>query len=377
MQYMAVRIIKKSWWVDIRFARQRYRRRSPENTRAGAVAYEALLRGRLVRGESVDIESVKKTPKFRGYAESWLNTYVINNNKPSEQDKKESILRIHLNPFFGKISIDKITTHKVEVYKATKIKKYNPKTINNQLAVLGKCLRCAYDELEIETKFPEIKPNKLIDPTFTYLSEEECSLLLKHADEIWKDMILVALKTGLRLGELLALDWNDINLESKVISVRRSMYKGSPGPTKSHKVRAVSLTEDVVKVLSVRSNKKGYVFPDEKGEALKDHRAARNIHRICDLAGIRRVRWHVLRHSFSSHLAMAGVSMRIIQDLLGHSSSRMTMRYVHLSPHTFEDAINKLNLTDFNELFGHYVGNQDKVRVKTKKRKHDSWSNFR
>ncbi|MCD4761941.1 hypothetical protein K8R32_03185, partial [bacterium] len=124
---MAVRIIKKSWWVDIRFARQRYRRRSPENTRAGAVAYEALLRGRLVRGESVDIESVKKTPKFRGYAESWLNTYVINNNKPSEQDKKESILRIHLNPFFGKISIDKITTHKVEVYKATKIKKYNPK----------------------------------------------------------------------------------------------------------------------------------------------------------------------------------------------------------------------------------------------------------
>jgi integrase len=366
---MCVTTIKGAYWVDIHWGGTRYRRKSPVNSKAGARTFEAKLRTRLFNGEGIDGKKrAKAIPAFEEYAKSWMATYVVNNNKISEQEKKESLLRIHLNPFFGKMKINEITTHKVELYKASKVKEYNPKTINNMLAVFGRCLRCAFEELEIETKLPKIQLNKTTDPPFDYLTIEESNTLLKHADGVWQNMILVALKSGLRLGELLALDWHDINFVSRIITVRRSMYKGSPGPTKSHKVRVVSLADDVIKVLATKKNKSGYVFKNKDGNPVKDHTAARNIHRICKLAGLRLVRWHVLRHTFASHLAEAGVSMRVIQDSLGHSSLKMTMRYAHLSPHTFESAINKLKINNFDEIFGHQMGTKQTVLANKKAR---------
>jgi integrase len=375
---MSTRLFRKSWWIDFRYGGRRYRKRSPVNTKAGAEIYEAQLRNRLLMGESIDIKKPpKKIPTFEEYSKGWLATYVVNNNKISEQEKKESILRIHLNPFLGKLPFNEITTHKVELFKASKVACYNPKTINNMLAVMGKCLRCAYEEYELESKLPKIQLMKTTDPDFDYLSIEESELLLKYANGVWQDMILVALKAGLRLGELLALDWNDLNFVSKIITVRRSMYKGSPGSTKTHKVRVVSMTDDIIRVLGTKKDKAGYVFKDSSGDPIKDHTAARNIHRICKLANIRLVRWHVLRHTFASHLAMAGTPMRVIQDSLGHTTQKMTMRYAHLSPHTFENEIKKLNITNFENVFGQQVGNKKKELVKIKKRESDIISNTR
>lgn len=376
---MSVRKIRNTWWIDIHFNGLRYRRKSPDSSRASATAYEAYLRNRLAKGKPIDKQAEdKKIPKFNEYSKDWLKTYVRNNNKISEQEKKESVIRIHLNPVFGKLPINKITTHKIELFKAKKFNEgYKPKSINNFLATLGKCLRCAYEDFELNERLPKIKLNKVHDIRIDYLSIEESELLLRHADGVWKDMILIALKTGLRLGELLALDWNDVNFESKIITVRRSMYKGIPGPTKTYKVRVVSMTDDVLWVLFIKRKKEGYVFTDERGEALKDHRAERNIHRICKLAGMRLFRWHTLRHTFASHLAMAGVPMRVIQDLMGHGSEKMTMRYAHLSPHTFESAINKLKINNFEDIFGHYTVNTSRKLAKIKKRKLEHDSNLR
>src|SRR6266545_2229278 len=101
---MAVRIIKQSWWVDFRFNHARYRKRSPENSRAGALAYEATLRHKLARGESVeqtpDIASQQQA--FEQFAWQWFEEYAVSNNKPSEQRNKRIILRSSLVPFFGK-----------------------------------------------------------------------------------------------------------------------------------------------------------------------------------------------------------------------------------------------------------------------------------
>src|SRR5712692_5754174 len=116
---MAVRLIKKSWWVDFHFAQKRYRRRSPESTRAGALAYEATLRQRLARGEPIDRSThvTEQEQGFERFAEQWFEEYVIPNNKYSEQRTKKYLLKAFLIPFFGKMQIARITAHDIERYK--------------------------------------------------------------------------------------------------------------------------------------------------------------------------------------------------------------------------------------------------------------------
>lgn len=100
---MSVRKIKNSWWVDFTFNRRRYRKRSPENSRAGAAAYEIVLRQHLARGEPInDIgPRASETETFKSFSETWFEDYVRPNNKYSEQRTKRYVLSAALVPFSG------------------------------------------------------------------------------------------------------------------------------------------------------------------------------------------------------------------------------------------------------------------------------------
>jgi len=115
---MAVRKDKNSWWIDFRFNRARYRKRSPVNSRAGAQTYEATLRQRLARGESIDDPTPKPEMTFGQFAPNWFETYVKANNKYSEQYGKQKILAASLVPFFGNMALSEIATRQVELFKA-------------------------------------------------------------------------------------------------------------------------------------------------------------------------------------------------------------------------------------------------------------------
>jgi hypothetical protein len=95
---MAVRKIKDSWWIDLRFLGRRYRQRSPEKSKAGASAYELQIRHKLARGENPFeiIEGEVKNKTFEKFAWEWFDTYVKSNNKISEINGKKSILNAHL-----------------------------------------------------------------------------------------------------------------------------------------------------------------------------------------------------------------------------------------------------------------------------------------
>src|SRR5216683_2256455 len=115
---MAVRKIKKSWWVDIHFDGRRYRKRSPDNTRQGALAYELLLRRKLARGEPIKNEKQCKDQTLAEFAATWLEDYVRPNNKYSEQLAKKYVLSASLIPFFGCKPVGEIKSHDIERYKA-------------------------------------------------------------------------------------------------------------------------------------------------------------------------------------------------------------------------------------------------------------------
>ena len=345
---MAVRKIKKSWWVDLTFNDRRYRKRCPDNSRSGALAYEALLRRRLASGEA--LEQTEKQPHrnvlLKDFARRWFDEYVIPNNKFSEQRIKRYTLDSALIPFFGRMAIDEIRAHHIEKYKALRIKEgLANKTVKNHLTVLSKCLASAYSWLEIPTKPPEIPWPKCPPPQTDYLSPDECEILLTHAKGTLREMILMALRTGMRQGEIKGLQWSAIDWENRVVIVRHSYCdrEKTIGPPKNNRIRSIPLDTDVYELLYRKRKTTGYVFTNAKGAPLNQSWVSYHLEAACKKAGLRRISFHVLRHTFASHLAMRGAPLNAVQALLGHSTIVMTMRYAHVAPSTTRAAIELLN----------------------------------
>jgi integrase len=352
---MAVRKLKGSWWVDFRFNNIRYRKRSPDNSHAGARAYETTLRSKLAKGEPIDIDWKKEKEKIQSFEEfawTWFEIYVKNNNKISEVKSKESILKAHLVPFFGKTPINGISSLKIEQYKAKKLAEgLSAKTVNNHLTVLNKCLKIANSWFELDN-VPVIKWLKVPPQKYDFLSPGEGQSLLDHAQGIWREMILLAMKTGLRYGELRALDWSDINWNTRTLTVRRSFCRNVMGSTKSNKERHIPLTGEVCRALSRRSQDHGLIFSGEGKRPLSNKVLYESLRAVCRKAQLRQIGWHTLRHTFASHLAMAGASMKAIQELMGHSDIKTTLRYAHLTPSILRNTVELLEPEGLTQNFG-------------------------
>ncbi len=339
---MSVRKIRNSWWIDFRFNNFRYRKRSPVNSKQGAKNYEALLRQKLSRGESIEEEKSESKQLFSQFAWYWFDVYVKTNNKYSEIINKEGLLRVHLIPFFGKTKLDCINNQMVEKYKREKQKtKLCNKSINNQLTILRKCLDTAV-EWQILENMPRIKLLKTPPNKFDYLNEEECEILLNNSSGNLHDLILLALNAGLRFGELIALTWKDVDFNKKILSINKAVARGRLGTTKSNKNRHIPLTNSVLEMFHNRKRDNELIF-SENDTFLVQAKYVKKIHKLCKDLEFRRIGWHVLRHTFASHLAQKGISLKAIQELLGHSDIQTTMRYAHLSPKELRQAVDVLS----------------------------------
>lgn len=149
----------------------------------------------------------------------------------------------------------------------------------------------------------------------------------------------------MRIGELLALQWQDVDLVAGRINVRRNVVWGHVGTPKSGKSREIPLSNDALKALKDHRHLRGaLVFCDAGGHMLTDGEVRSPLWRACKRAGLRLITWHVCRHSFASHLVMRGAPIKAVQELLGHSTILMTMRYAHLAPEVARDAVQLLDL---------------------------------
>lgn len=341
---MPVRKLRASWWVDFRFGGQRHRVRSPINTREAAKEHELHLRHQLLTGKPIkDASRGTSKPTFSEFSIRWVDVYVKANNKPSEIENKQGVLKHHIIPFFGGMPLDGIKREKIEEYKANKLQLgLSPKTVNNHLAFIAKCLNCAIDWEVIELKdMPKIKKLTAHSKRIDFLSPTETSQLLADRSEpMWNLMIYVALRTGLRFGELLGLKWEAVNLEQKVLTVQESIVRGVVGTPKSGRIRHVPISQDLHDELVQHRKPRGRLFAVEGYEHLSHRMAANAILRIKKRVGLRHINWHMFRHTFASHLAMHGTPIPVVQKFMGHASIEMTMRYAHLSPNAHADSVN-------------------------------------
>ncbi len=366
---MAARKIRNAWWVDFRHAGERYRKRSPESSKTGAMAYEAVLRQQLARkGSLEDTGSTVEMPTFAAFAKEWLETYVRTNNKPSEQETKETILRCHLVPYFGLEKINEIKQQDIERYKASKQGSLSQKTINNHLICLNKCLHTAVEWGRMPIA-PKIGLLRVPTQKFDYLSPLETAKILEDkAEPTWNEMVRLAARTGMRRGELIALDWSDVDFSRRTLTVRRAYAGGEIGTPKNHRERTIPLTDDVFAMLYARAEKTGLVFHGLNGEILGKSINGGAIKRVCKRVGLRPIGWHTLRHTYASTLVSEGIPLTAVSQLLGHSDIRVTMRYAHLAPSMLHESVRALQRAEDRELekFGQQAVNAYKKEdVKT------------
>jgi integrase len=341
-------------YVDIVFAHpdgceERVRKVSPVQTKRGAEQYErelrqALLDGTFGKAGKEESQPRREVPTLNGFSQEFVDTYARTNNKPSSVEAKSMILRIHLKPALGSLRLDRIGPRELERYKAEKLTAgLSPKSINNHLTVLRRMLDVAR-EWEIISAVPKVKWMRCPKPKFDFFDFSEAERLVAGADGQWGTMILLALRTGLRLGELLALRWEDVDLVVGRLVVRRAVARNIIGTPKNGRTREIPLSKEAIRALKEHRHLRGEnVFCDEGGEMVTKGATKRPLWRACRRAGLRRIGWHVLRHSFASHLVMRGVPIKAVQELMGHSTIEMTMRYAHLSPEVPRAAVDLLD----------------------------------
>ena len=339
---MPVRRIRGKWWIDFQHHYKRIRKPSLVNTREGACIYEASLRREVAIHGKIQVE--KKTealPSLSDFFPRWMNGYVMANNRKKEQELQRSVFERHLLPFFGGKRLNVISSEDIERYKGLKLSEgLAPKSINNHLVVLHKAFSSAV-EWKILQEIPKMRHLKLPEPPFRYLTEQEAKTLIDGLKGLLHEMVLTALRTGMRYSELTALMWEDVDWENKLITVRRSQVEGVIGSTKNNRIRRIPMTDDVINLFIQKRQKSGLVFEENDHHVVYEV-SRRRLRGSCENLGITIITWHDLRHTFASHLVAKGAPLPAVQKLLGHSDIKMTMRYAHLGPSQLQDAVDLL-----------------------------------
>jgi integrase len=158
-----------------------------------------------------------------------------------------------------------------------------------------------------------------------FLDQEEIQRLLEASSQEFLPVLITALHSGMRRGEIMNLTWPDVNFKNRIITVRES---------KSGKKRMIPMDEthhSSLRALPSRF-KKGNVFMSQRNPDKPWRDFRKPFTKALEKEGIEDVRSHDLRHTFASRLVMSGVDMKTVQELLGHSSLTMTTRYSHLAP---------------------------------------------
>lgn len=286
--------------------------------------------------------------------------------KQSATDAVESILRVHILPFIGGKPLDKVTDDVVADLKAKwtkggyttpdKKREINGtsarKTLNNRLSVLGSMLKTAVEwktktglnAMPCTVRLLKVDSQKT-PGFFDHADYERLVEGARAVDPRIHAMVLLAGDGGLRRGECIGLNLADVDFKNARMTVRRSVYvkKGEhhEDDVKGLLAKPVPLTGRLLDALKAVRHLRGerVLYTDDVSE-LTPKIVRMWVERAERKAGLPVTgKLHVLRHSFCSHAAMAGVPARTIQELARHATMAVTMRYMHLSPSALDDGI--------------------------------------
>jgi len=341
-----------AYWRDSS-GRQRSKAVSPR--KKDADAYLDTVQATVHAGTYREIEDIE----FSEFAQRWLDEYATINVKPSTLDTYRYRIVGPYAEAFGGHKLSQIGTGDVQRYLAQQAKRgLTPATVRAHLVLLRNMLNHAVLCGQLSRNPTDgIKPPKIPHTEMECLTPDEVRVFLKACDPEYRALFSTSVMTGMRLGELLALQWGDISWHGGTIRVRRSLYQGEfQEPKSARSVRTIGMSDRLSAILLEHKLAAPYspydlVFPTPEGTPMDP---ANLRHRVFSdtfkRSKLRRFRIHDLRHTFASLLINQGENLKYVQTQLGHSSITTTVdRYGHLMPEAHRGANDRLDATLFGD----------------------------
>lgn len=361
---MSAPIKRGGSWVARWFDHEDKRRASTHKTEAAA---RKAIRDGETKADNIRV-GIERAPaadiSFRDFVtDRWMKTDPkARGNRDTTIAEKQAHLDRYLMPALGDVPLAKVRGEVIDrlfaALRSDQLADENTgryargplsnKTVKNVRATLRRILQAAV-EWEVLPAVPALPKVKVAETERDFYTKAEKEKLLASCKEPERRaLLLFALDTGARAGEQRAIEWGDIDWHNRKVLIRRAMPSHSMkvGPTKSGHSRDVPLTHTLAAALKAIQHLRGnLIFCRMDGSPLKIDHMHDRLETAARRAGLRRIAWHSLRHTWASHLAMANTPMRKLQKLGGWSSLALVERYSHLAPGDDDQITDALELT--------------------------------
>ncbi len=324
------------WYLDFQYKGRRIRKKIGKLKSMAEFALKDV-EVKIIKGE---LGILRKEIKIDKFIEGYLSYIKVNKREKTAIRYREIIE--HFKKFIREsevVELSAITSLLIEEYKQERLKFIKPITVNYELDLLKAFFKRAIKNNYMKKNpLDDIERLKVAQKQPRFFVEEELREILLHCQKRDYPVFLTLASTGMRLGELINLEWEDVDFERRAITIRVKDF----WEPKNSKPRAIPMTNKIVEVLKELQRDSRWVFATEKGTQLNRNHLRERLVRVCMNIGIKPGNIHTFRHTFASHLIMKEVDLPTVRKLMGHSDIKTTMIYAHLAQEHLKSAIERL-----------------------------------
>ena len=316
------------WWMRFNYQGRQIRRSTDATDRKLAEQIYFKVRGLVAEGKWLDRSPVPQR-QVKDLLERYLRDYSAP-NKAAGTHRRDQSLAAHVLHAFGEVPLDQLRPARLAEYKASRrAQGVAPKTLNDELGLLGHAYKLAVREWEWATDNPvqKIAKEKVRNLIERWLTPEEEQRLLEASPTWLQEIVVFALHVGMRRGEILALQWSQVDLARRTLTILEQ---------KNGARDTLPVNDTAMEILqaraAVRTSSTEAVFLNGAGHPRNARNLLRAFYPAMRKAGITRFRFHDLRHTFATRLIQAGVDVYTVQKLGRWKTISMVLRYAHHQP---------------------------------------------